>query len=154
MPEMHISAHARYMHGSFSHKQHRGTALAPFQRLKSEGSDVVLPEWTPERRKKTAANGAAPCFGIRRKNLGVHSFFTIFLSTSQVPISAMTGWLRSVARINPITNIFRLSRSGWVNASDPGHMSWSNAYGGLIAIAVLSVLSLIFALRSLQKIDK
>jgi len=33
-------------------------------------------------------------------------------------------------------------------------MSWSNAYGGLIAIAVLSVLSLIFAVRSLQKIDK
>jgi len=81
-------------------------------------------------------------------------FLTMFLSTAQVPLNVMTGWLHTVARINPITNIFRLSRSGWVNASDPGHMSWSNAYGGLIAIAVLSVLSLIFALRSLQKRDK
>jgi ABC-2 type transport system permease protein len=81
-------------------------------------------------------------------------FLTMFLSTAQVPLNVMTGWLHTVARINPITNIFRLSRSGWVNASDPGHMSWSNAYGGLVAIAVLSVLSLIFALRSLQKIDK
>lgn len=81
-------------------------------------------------------------------------FLTMFLSTAQVPLNVMTGWLHTVARINPITNIFRLSRSGWVNASDPGHMSWSNAYGGLIAIVVLSVLSLIFAIRSLQKIDK
>jgi hypothetical protein len=66
----------------------------------------------------------------------------------------MTGWLHAVARVNPITNIFRLSRSGWVNESSTGYMSWSNAYGGLIAIAVLSVLSLLFAVRSLQKIDK
>ena len=81
-------------------------------------------------------------------------FLTMFLSTAQVPLYVMTGWLHTVARINPITNIFRLSRSGWVNATDPGYMSWSNSYGGLIAIAALSALTMIFALRSLQKIDK
>lgn len=81
-------------------------------------------------------------------------FLTMFLSTAQVPLNVMTGWLHTVARINPITNIFRLSRSGWVNANDPGYMSWSNSYGGLIAIVALSALTLIFALRSLQNIDK
>ena len=81
-------------------------------------------------------------------------FLTMFMSTAQVPLNVMTGWLHAVARVNPVTNIFRLSRSGWVNESSAGYMSWSNAYGGLIAIAVLSVLSLIFAVRSLQKIDK
>ncbi len=81
-------------------------------------------------------------------------FLTMFLSTAQVPLYVMTGWLHTVARINPITNIFRLSRSGWVNANDPGYMSWSNNFGGLIAIVALSTLTLIFALRSLQKIDK
>ncbi len=81
-------------------------------------------------------------------------FLTMFLSTAQVPLYVMTGWLHTVARINPVTNIFRLSRSGWVNQSDPGYMSWSNSYGGLIAIVCLSTLTLIFALRSLQKIDK
>lgn len=81
-------------------------------------------------------------------------FLTMFLSTAQVPLYVMTGWLHTVARINPITNIFRLSRSGWVNADDPGYMSWSNIYGGLIAIVALSALTLIFALRSLQKMDK
>ena len=81
-------------------------------------------------------------------------FLTMFLSTAQVPLYVMTGWLHTVARINPITNIFRLSRSGWVNANDPGYMSWSNSFGGLIAIVALSALTLIFALRSLQKIDK
>jgi len=80
-------------------------------------------------------------------------FLTMFMSTAQVPLNVMTGWLHTVARLNPITNIFRLSRSGWVNQTDPGYMSWSNAYGGLLAIGVLSVLSLIFALQSLKKID-
>lgn len=81
-------------------------------------------------------------------------FLTMFLSTAQVPLNAMTGWLHTVARINPITNIFRLSRSGWVNASDPGYASWSNSYGGLIAIVVMSTLAILFALQSLQRIDK
>lgn len=81
-------------------------------------------------------------------------FLTMFLSTAQVPLNVMTGWLHTVARVNPITNVFRLSRMGWVNANDPGHASWSNAYGGLIAILVLSVITIIFALRSLEKIDK
>ncbi len=81
-------------------------------------------------------------------------FLSMFLSTAQVPLSVMTGWVHEIARINPMTNIFRLSRSGWVNASDPGYMSWSNAYGGLIAIVVLSALTLTFALTGLQKIDK
>ncbi|MDA3004458.1 MAG: ABC transporter permease [Actinomycetota bacterium] len=81
-------------------------------------------------------------------------FLTMFLSTAQVPLDVMTGWLHTVARINPITNIFRLSRSGWVNASDPGYISWSNSYGGLIAIVALSALTLIFALRSLKKMDR
>ena len=81
-------------------------------------------------------------------------FLTMFMSTAQVPLNVMTGWLHTVARINPITNICRLSRSGWVNETSSDYMSWSNALGGLIAIAVLSVLSLIFAVRSLQRIDK
>ena len=81
-------------------------------------------------------------------------FLTMFLSTAQVPLNVMTGWLHTVARINPITNIFRLSRSGWVNANDPEYMSWSNNYGGLIAIVALGALTLIFALQSLQEIDR
>lgn len=80
-------------------------------------------------------------------------FLAMFLSTAQVPLNVMTGWLHTAARINPVTNIFRLARAGWVNADDPGHLSWQNAYGGLIAIFVLSALTLVFALRSLQKID-
>lgn len=80
-------------------------------------------------------------------------FLTMFMSTAQVPLNVMTGWLHTVARFNPITNIFRLSRSGWVNSTDPGHLSWSSVYGGLLAIAILSILSITFALRSLKKID-
>jgi len=81
-------------------------------------------------------------------------FVTMFLSTAQVPLNVMSGWLHTVASINPVTNIFRLSRSGWVNTTDAGHLSWSSSYGGLIAIVCMSALTLTFALRGLKKIDK
>ncbi|NQV96506.1 MAG: ABC transporter permease [Acidimicrobiaceae bacterium] len=80
-------------------------------------------------------------------------FVTMFLSTAQVPLDVMTGWLHTVARVSPVTNIFRLARAGWVNESSPDYMSWSNVYGGLLAIVILSALSLTFAMRSLQQID-
>ena len=38
--------------GSISHMQHRHIVLGPYRRLKSEGSDGALPEWTPKAKAK------------------------------------------------------------------------------------------------------
>jgi len=65
----------------------------------------------------------------------------------------MDGWLHTVARINPATNILRLARVGLVNESSPDYVSWNAIWGGLLAIAVMGGLSLLFAVRNLRKLS-
>ena len=74
-------------------------------------------------------------------------FNAIFLSNAQAPLNVMTGWLHSVARINPFTNILRLAREGWL-----GNITWHDSWGGLVAIVGMSALTLTFAYRGLAKL--
>ena len=74
-------------------------------------------------------------------------FSALFLTNAQAPLNIMTGWLHTVARINPFTNILRLTRQGFL-----GEVTWDNTWGGLVAIVGLSTLTLIFAYRGLAKL--
>jgi ABC-2 type transport system permease protein len=76
-------------------------------------------------------------------------FVFVFLSTAQAPLSVMEGWLHSVARVNPMTNVLRLARSGFMDQLDA-----SNIWGGLVALVVMSALTLTFAARGLQRLDR
>ena len=76
-------------------------------------------------------------------------FLGIFLSSAQTPLNVMRGWLHGVARVNPITNILRLARQGFV-----GDITWSGSWGGLVAIAGLGAVLLVFARRGLDALDK
>jgi len=80
-------------------------------------------------------------------------FLVMFLSSAQVPLSIMDGWLHTVARINPATNILRLSRVGLVNESSADHLSWNAVWGGLLAIVVMAAMTLTFAVRNLRKLS-
>ena len=85
-------------------------------------------------------------------------FVTIFLSTAQVPLSAMSGtWLEGVARINPMTNILRMARAGFVpdtlNPPAGFGVGWSEMWPGLVAVAGLVAVTGAFALRGLQRLD-
>jgi ABC-2 type transport system permease protein len=81
-------------------------------------------------------------------------FVVLYLSTAQMPLPLMRGWLHNVARFNPTTNILRLAREGLVLKTSPDYMSWSNTWGGLLAIAGMATLTLAFARRGLDKLDK
>lgn len=91
----------------------------------------------------------------RMRNMGAATltqfavFFTIFLSTSQVPLSSMAGWLHAIARINPMTNVLRLARQGLL-----GEVTWDQTWGGLVALAVMLVLSGWFAISGLRSLEK
>lgn len=74
-------------------------------------------------------------------------FNAIFLTNAQAPLNVMTGWLHSVARINPFTNILRLAREGWL-----GGITWHDTWGGLVAIVGLSAATITFAYRGLAKL--
>ena len=76
-------------------------------------------------------------------------FMSIFVSTAQVPLEVMTGWLKAVARLNPTTYILELSRQGFV-----GDVAWETTWPGLLALAAGVVGLTTFAVRGLATFDR
>lgn len=74
-------------------------------------------------------------------------FLTVFLSTAQMPMELLTGWLHSVARFNPMTNVLALSRQGFV-----GDVTWDVTGPGLLALAGMCALLIAFAYRGMQRV--
>jgi len=77
--------------------------------------------------------------------LGV--FVLVFLSATQVPMSGLSGWLHSFARVNPATNILRLGRQGFL-----GQVTWHDSWPGLLAIVGMGFLLTVFADRGLRRL--
>jgi ABC-2 type transport system permease protein len=75
-------------------------------------------------------------------------FFGLFLTEAQMPIPLMTGWLPTVARYNPLNQVLRLARVGFV-----GDPSWDDAWPGLLTLAALAALAAAFARRGLATLD-
>lgn len=76
-------------------------------------------------------------------------FLSMFLTPAQAPMNVMRGWLHSVARVNPFTNVLRFARAGFL-----GEIRWGDVWGGLLALAVLGGLALWFARRGLARLDR
>jgi ABC-2 type transport system permease protein len=74
-------------------------------------------------------------------------FLTIFLSTAQMPIDLLTGWLHTVARFNPMTNVLALAREGFL-----GEVTWAGTWPGLLSLGGMLVALLFFAGRAMQKV--
>jgi ABC-2 type transport system permease protein len=75
-------------------------------------------------------------------------FLALFLTSAQTPLSIMEGWLHEVARINPLTNVLRMARAGFL-----GDITWDVVWGGLVALLVMNALALWFARRGLDRLD-
>lgn len=75
-------------------------------------------------------------------------FLTIFLSTAQMPLDLLTGWLKTVATYNPMTYILQLARQGFLETG----ISWGDTWPGLLAIGGLLVVLLTFAGRGMQRV--
>jgi len=76
-------------------------------------------------------------------------FAAMFLSVGTVPLSAMEGtWLYWVARVNPITRVLELARSGFV-----GQVTWAEVWPGLVALAVMFAVLGTFAWRAFGRLD-
>jgi ABC-2 type transport system permease protein len=74
-------------------------------------------------------------------------FMAIFLSTAQMPLNLLGGWLHQVARFNPITKVLDLARQGFL-----GPVTWEGTWPGLVALAGLIAATLLYAGRSMQKV--
>jgi ABC-2 type transport system permease protein len=103
------------------------------------GTCLLHTFWTLGLAYRLKSQRAAPLMQI-----GV--FLTIFLAAAQVPLDVMTGWLHEVARFNPMTNVLRLGRVGFL-----GDVTWSQSWGGLLALAVAIPLAYLWAARGLHR---
>jgi ABC-2 type transport system permease protein len=74
-------------------------------------------------------------------------FITIFLSTAQMPVELLTGWLQDVARYNPLTKVLALARQGFL-----GDVTWEVTSEGLLALAGMFVVLGLFAYRGMRKV--
>lgn len=74
-------------------------------------------------------------------------FLGFFLSTAQMPIELLTGWLHAVARVNPMTNILALGRQGYL-----GGVTWSQTWPGVVALGAMAAFLILFAYRGMQKV--
>lgn len=68
-----------------------------------------------------------------------------FLTTSQVPLEFMTGWLRTVARVNPITYLLDGMRSLVTEGWDVGALA--GALGAILALGSIAFPLAFLALR-------
>lgn len=75
-------------------------------------------------------------------------FLGLFLTEAQTPLDVMQGWLHGVARVNPLTNVLRLAREGFL-----GDVTWHDSWGGLLALAVLGALATAFARTGLRRLE-
>lgn len=74
-------------------------------------------------------------------------FLTFFLSTAQMPLDLLTGWVHAVARFNPMTSVLELARQGFL-----GEITWDTTWPGLLSLLAMAVVLGIFATRGLRKI--
>lgn len=74
-------------------------------------------------------------------------FLGVFLSTAQMPIHLLTGWLHDVARFNPMTNVLGLARQGFL-----GGITWDVTAAGLLSMAGMAAVLVAFAARGMAKV--
>ncbi len=101
----------------------------------------------------TVASGWALGLAYRLKDMRAAAlmqltfFNAIFLTNAQAPLFVMSGWLHTIARVNPFTNILRLARTGFL-----GTVTWDDTWGGLVAIAGMGAAAMYFAWRGLREL--
>jgi ABC-type multidrug transport system permease subunit len=106
--------------------------------LAAEGIALIGAAWSIGLALRAKSMQVAPLI-----QMGI--FLSVFLSTAQVPLPVMTGWLHAVARVNPMTNVLALARQGFI-----ADVSWAQTWPGLVALAASFAVLGAFALRGLR----
>jgi ABC-2 type transport system permease protein len=72
----------------------------------------------------------------------------VLSTTAYAPQELLTGWLSTVAQINPITDVVEGTRQGFVGA-----VSWSGTWPAVVALAGFIVVLGWFALRGMRRMS-
>jgi ABC-2 type transport system permease protein len=70
----------------------------------------------------------------------------ILTTTAYAPLVLLQPWMRSVAEVNPVTQVIDAARQGFVGA-----VTWSETWPGLVALAALLTILGAWALREMRR---
>jgi ABC-type multidrug transport system permease subunit len=74
-------------------------------------------------------------------------FILILTTTAYAPVPLLTGWLHTVAQINPVTHVIDAARQGFI-----GGLSWGGTWPGLVALAGLVAVLGALSLRQMYRV--
>jgi ABC-type multidrug transport system permease subunit len=103
------------------------------------GMAVVAATWGTSLAFRFRTQSAAPLMQIGMLLL-------ILTTTAYAPLHLLTGWLHTVAKINPVTQVVDAARQGFI-----GSVTWGDTWPGLLALFGLAVLFSFFALRGMRR---
>ena len=73
-------------------------------------------------------------------------FILVLTTTAYAPLALLQGWLQTVARLNPLTQVVDAVRQGFVG----GTVTWAGTWPGLVALAGMLTVLVYFALRGMR----
>jgi ABC-2 type transport system permease protein len=76
-------------------------------------------------------------------------FLSVFTSVAYAPREVLTGWLRAVADVNPVTHVLEASRAAQLEA-----LTWAALWPGLAAVAGLLAALGVWALSGLATLGR
>jgi ABC-type multidrug transport system permease subunit len=103
------------------------------------GMAVVAATWGTSLAMRFKSQSAAPL-------MQAGMFLAVLLTTAYAPLDLLQGWLQTVARLNPVTQVVEAARQGFV-----GDVTWADTWPGLLALAGLATVLTYFALRGMRR---
>jgi ABC-type multidrug transport system permease subunit len=103
------------------------------------GMAVVAATWGTSLALKFKTQSAAPV-------MQVGMFLAVLTTTAYAPLDLLTGWLHTVAEINPVTQVVEAVRQGFV-----GPVTWGDTWPGYVTLIGLAAVLSYFALRGMRR---
>lgn len=104
------------------------------------GTALIAGMWAVGLALRARSSQAAPM-------MQMPMFLAFFVSTAQMPIELLSGWVKVVARFNPMTNVLELARQGFL-----GDIAWTTTWPGLVSLLGMALLLGLYAYRGIQKV--
>jgi ABC-2 type transport system permease protein len=103
------------------------------------GMAVVAATWGTSLALRFRTQSAAPLM-----QMGM--LLAVLTTTAYAPQHLLTGWLQTVAKYNPVTQVVEAARQGFV-----GSVTWSNTWPGILTLIGLAAILGFFALRGMRR---
>jgi ABC-2 type transport system permease protein len=103
------------------------------------GMAVVAATWGTSLAFRFRTQSAAPLMQIGM-------LLAILTTTAYAPQHLLTGWLQTVAKYNPVTQVVEAARQGFV-----GSVTWSDTWPGILTLFGLAAVLGFFALRGMRR---